>query len=335
MRRLGKLLFVPIPVGAFGHQLADSEQLLSNIKQYMTSCKLRAYGIFLSDPSNDFHANLVKREIKILPKIPFLYLHRLLLRLSPAYSELDNLIQKRGIELYSKLMSGPPSAIAQSITFDEEIEELREKFGHIPKLILLVCRDSGYDQMFGEQMSAERSYRNSEIKVFQKSIELLIQEGYSVVRLGRHNKETSESISGLIEVKDIASSNPDKMEFCVAKHCDFVISTGSGPDTLGMFFRKPIYFINAPTVGFRQSDTIRMWFLKEIFSTDSHFGTIEKLDFEHARPYIFDEQLLRDSVLEGKIVVRSRSEDEIFEKVKHSLDDYRGVGRIPIEFICY
>lgn len=335
MRRLGKLLFVPIPVGPFGHQLTDSEQLLSNIRQNMTSCKLRAYGIFLSNPSNDFHANLVKREMKILPKFPFLYLHRLLLRLSPAYWELDNLIQNRGIELYSKLMSGPPSAIAQSITFDEEIEELQEWFGLIPKLVLLVCRDSGYDQMFGEHFSTERSYRNSELKVFRKSIELLIQEGYSVVRLGRHNTKTSESISGLIELKDIVSSNPDKMEFCVAKLCDFIISTGSGPDTLGMFFRKPIYFINAPTVGFRQSGTIRMWFLKEIFSTDIHFGTIEKLDFEQARPFLFDEQLLRDSVLEGKIEVRSRSEDEIFEKVRCSLDDYRGIGRKPIEFIYY
>lgn len=330
-----KIIFVPFPVGAYGHQIADSEQLLWNLNKLSQDFRVHSFGIFLSRPANTFHAQMLKREIRILPKIPFLFIHRMLCRFSTSYRNLDKNIQERGINLYSELMNNSPSAMANAMTFEDEEKELYEFFGSAPKIALLVCRDSGYDDSLGYQISMEREYRNSDTKIFRNAIEFLRDEGYAVIRLGRHNKTERHRIEGLIEIQDIPSLNPDRMDFSVAKMSDFIISTGSGPDTLGMFFRKPIYFVNAPTIGFSQSNTIRSWFLKRIISGKMNREFEAVLDFEQAKLYLFDELLLRDEVLNGNISVKSRNESEILEHVKQCLENYRGLDQPKLAFIRY
>ena len=335
MRILPRVLLVPFPVGAYGHQIADSEQLLWNIKVRKKISNIYFFGIFLSKPANNFHAKLIRTEIFILPKFPFLYFHRLLRRISKTYHAVDFQIQKRGIELYSQLLSGPPSSLALATSFHSEIDELIRYFGCIPKFALLVCRDNRYDSLNGASIANERAFRNSDLEVFQKSITLLNKEGYTVVRLGRHNKLRNDPLDGSVEIQDIPSANPDKLDFCIANLCEFIISTGSGPDALGMFFRKPIYFINAPTVGFHQSRTIQMWLLKKVFSTCKNHNSLRPLNFDEAKKYLFDEQLLRDSILRGEIAVKSRSDDEILEAVEMCLKHFRGELVEPLEFVKY
>ena len=78
-----------------------------------------------------------------------------------------------------------------------------------------------------------------------------------------------------------------------------------------------------------------MWLLKKVFSTCKNHNSLRPLNFDEAKKYLFDEQLLRDSILRGEIAVKSRSDDEILEAVEMCLKHFRGELVEPLEFVKY
>lgn len=330
-----KIIFVPLPVGALGHQIMDAEQILFNIQQYKKMHKILVFGIFLSKPANQYHSKLIRSELIILPKFPLLYIHRILMRLSNSYSKLDAKIQGRGMEHYSKLTHLPKSSISEVMTFEEELKEVIDYFGQLPKLISFVCRDSGSDLLFSTTLAKECAYRNSSLEIFSQALHYLHQEGFTIVRLGRHNNLRMKGFSHLTEIQDIPSRNPDKMDFCISKLSDFFISTGSGPDIFATFFRKPIYFVNSSSVGYPQSPCIKSWFLKKLMVREHKFEPYIKLDFAKAISFLVDDSQLRKYLKSHDAILESRNGLEILEYVRCCLSDYRGELKKPLQYIQY
>lgn len=329
-----RILLIPLPVGAFGHQIMDIEQILFNLHEHKKAQRLLAFGIFLSKPANRYHSELIRSELIILPKFPFLYFHRILMRLFESYSSLDKKVQTRGIDHYSNLSFLPMSPMAEMVSLEEEMKEIVDYFGRIPKLISFVCRDSGNDSSFGVEISKEREYRNSSLKIFSEALHYLNQEGYTVVRLGRHNLK-KEDFPHLIEIQDIPSRNPDKMDFCIAKLSDFFISTGSGPDVLGIFFRKPIYFANSASVGWPKSPYIKSWLLKKVMVRKHKLGTYLELDLTEAKSILLDDSKLRRYLKSHDAFLASRSSKEILNYVRSCLSDYKGDVKDHFPYIQY
>jgi putative glycosyltransferase (TIGR04372 family) len=329
-----RILFIPLPVGAFGHQIMDIEQILYNLQEYKKAHRMLAFGIFLSKPANRYHSELIRSELTILPKFPFLYFHRILMRLFKSYSSLDKKIQTRGSDHYSKLSFLPMSPMAEMVSLEEEMMEVIDYFGHIPKLISFVCRDSGSDSLFGAEMSTERAYRNSSLESFSQALHYLNNEGYTIIRLGRYNLKKND-FHNLIEIQDIPSRNPDRMDFCIAKLSDFFISTGSGPDVLGIFFRKPIYFANSACVGWPRSPCIKSWLLKKVMVRKHKLESYLELDLTVAKSILLDDSELRRYLNSHDAFLASRSNKEILNFVRSCLSDYKGELRDHFPYIQY
>ena len=115
----------------------------------------------------------------------------------------------------------------------------------LDKLVLLCIRDSGY----GESISmgdAERiaEYRNSDILRYSEAINLLIDSGFFVVRMGNehkplHNIDHSKFVSFSKLSDEYAMEQIDLFQ-----SCSFVISSDTGLNKLAVICRKPLYMLN-------------------------------------------------------------------------------------------
>lgn len=115
----------------------------------------------------------------------------------------------------------------------------------LDKLVLLCIRDSKY----GESISmgdAERfaEYRNSDIFKYSEAINLLIDSGFFVVRMGNEHKSLY-NIDGSKFISFSRLSDEYSMEqIDLFQSCAFVVSSDTGLNKLAVICRKPLYMLN-------------------------------------------------------------------------------------------
>lgn len=97
----------------------------------------------------------------------------------------------------------------------------------------------GSVSQFNENIPEYHWCRNSDIALYYKTMQALIDKGYWVIRMG---KETEKEI-GIKSQKiiDYPKSNfkSDFLDMWLGAHCHFMVTTGSGIDTLCHAYRKP------------------------------------------------------------------------------------------------
>lgn len=111
--------------------------------------------------------------------------------------------------------------------------------------VCLHVRDGHYHKQHSRSTWQEsKSWRNIELQSFGPAIEVLVREGFQVVRLGVHAKER---LPGADEKRifDYATNGfrSGLLDIVLASKCDFMISTSSGIDSLAQVFRKPLYLV--------------------------------------------------------------------------------------------
>ena len=98
-----------------------------------------------------------------------------------------------------------------------------------------------------------------------------------VIRVGRHNStRISSPPNGYFEFLDIVESLPDSLEFELFENCDFVISTGSGPDNIGLFYRKLVLYLNVIPISAVPQTSLSPMLLIPAFHDGSTFARIER-----------------------------------------------------------
>lgn len=139
------------------------------------------------------------------------------------------------------------------ITFTEDEEKkgqkILEKMGikKSEKFILLMIRDKNYlDLKFPNQDWSYHNYRDLNLEDFTKTVNMLIDKGFSVIRMGQNS-------SDMFPLKrdkfiDYAKSEhrSDFMDFYLCANSYFCISTVYGLDSVARIFKKPILGIQYP-----------------------------------------------------------------------------------------
>ena len=97
------------------------------------------------------------------------------------------------------------------------------------------------------------SYRNADIATYEPAALALAERGYYVVRVGAKVAKKM----GIIHPRiiDFASLQPydDFMAIYLGAHCEFCITSGTGPDAIPVIFRRPVCYTNYVPIEYLQT----------------------------------------------------------------------------------
>lgn len=241
--------FIRLNSGSIGHFVQDTELVLHNIKSiFETQSNFKPIFILERKICNSYFEHMLySLNLLFVPWFPSYLLHRVLRKFSRKYRMRDNIILDKDRQKLAQVYA------TSSIYYlpDSDIRrgyELVEKLGitSLSKVVYLVIRDRGYDDfMKDNSFDSKQSWRQTPVAFFLPMVERLIERGFTVVRIGRHNVEKLRINSD--KYVDITSSpkiDADFLDFFLSYICQFAVSTGSGMDTLPQLFRKPTLFLN-------------------------------------------------------------------------------------------
>jgi putative glycosyltransferase (TIGR04372 family) len=181
------------------------------------------------------------------------------------------------------------------------------------KYVCVHVRDALYWKSRDPGIGSNSDFRNCDINDFVPAIRALIARGYHVIRVGY-------PVGGplaLDDAKFIDYSLKFRSEFLdiyLAATCDFMISTGSGIDSIAYMFRRPIlmcniapaarvfsdkpWVVNLPKLHRRRGSATLMGFAEMVESGVGDFLNTEQ--FEAAQVDFLDAppEVIRDAALE-------------------------------------
>jgi|TARA_B110000037_G_scaffold217713_1_gene279322 putative glycosyltransferase (TIGR04372 family) len=176
------------------------------------------------------------------------------------------------------------------------------------KIVCIHVRDSQFRNDKGR-----REHRNSKIENYLSSIKLLIDKGYTVIRLGgsKQNK-TNFKDTNYLEINDYQNM---KFSVFLIERCDFYIGTSSGPLDTAYMFKKPTLLTNAFTIlGFPRNENNRVIYR----NIELNSKKISLLDFLNL-PFFYHDLLYMDN--NGLKYIENTAE-EIYMGVKEFLLNY-------------
>jgi putative glycosyltransferase (TIGR04372 family) len=114
------------------------------------------------------------------------------------------------------------------------------------KYICLAVRDGSYlEREFPNKDFTYHNYRDSEISDYIEMANYFIRNGYFVIRMGRINHPIITTHNKFIDYAN-SQFRSDFADLYLFGNCEFVISTSTGMDRMGLIFRKQIGLVNLP-----------------------------------------------------------------------------------------
>ena len=151
------------------------------------------------------------------------------------------------------------------------------------KFVCLIVRDSKFTKKnFKNLKTSHNNFRNSEINNFKLASKALSKRGMFVVRVGRDTKKKFLVNDKKIIDYSYSKYISDLMDIYLISKCEFLISTGTGLDSVGFIFRKPICYINSCPLAILQNSGS-----KNIVLTKRHFYKNKELSLKD----IFDHKV--------------------------------------------
>lgn len=108
----------------------------------------------------------------------------------------------------------------------------------------LIVRDGGYYAARGEDENQGYELLNFDISTFELAAKSMAARGYQVVRMGAGSEKPFGA--GIVGVFDYALSShrSEFLDIYIAAHCEFAVSTQTGPDAVCLAFRRPVCYID-------------------------------------------------------------------------------------------
>ena len=108
----------------------------------------------------------------------------------------------------------------------------------------LVVRDGGYYAARGEIENPGYAFFNFDISAFELAAKNLASRGYQVVRMGAGSeKPFGAGITGVFDYA-LSAHRSEFLDIYIAAHCQFAVSTQTGPDAVCLAFRRPVCYID-------------------------------------------------------------------------------------------
>lgn len=242
------LQFVPLAVGSLGHLLLDTEKIIFEFGNLSKFDKFKLVFIYTERPVNAYFISRLKEIYPVKRSRTLFFLHRLLRKINGNYRERDRLLNLKNQKCLTEIHTQRPlfSTLNRSSCEFNQFQELVKDKG-FNKFVCVVIRDSGFDYELNRNLDEieMNQLRHTDATWFIPTIKYLNSQGFFVIRMGRHISSQLE-IEGLgyIEFSETFKYSNDALEFEIIERCEFMISTGSGPDNIGLLFRKVVLYVN-------------------------------------------------------------------------------------------
>ncbi|MBI3396657.1 MAG: TIGR04372 family glycosyltransferase [Spirochaetia bacterium] len=180
------------------------------------------------------------------------------------------------------------------------------------KIIPLIVRDDSYYADHG--ISRHNSYRHSDISLYAEVARRLTDMGYWVIRLSKKaGKRLDCSSERFIDYPFVDDMN-DLLDIWLVANCHFVISTGTGVDSVADVYGKPVAYLNSgPLHGIRSwSRMVGATKHHKWKSTNQPLNVYECLEYSFLRTQDYDragidlEPLTADEICEGALELEAR-----------------------------
>ena len=261
--------------------------------------------------SNQYLLQLVKRERMVIP----FWLGHLVFRLQSRFGVISGYLfeefKDKSVSQLVTVHTTKPCLAPSDNEIQDCINFIASKVDSSRPLVLIAIRDSGYDEYCVRKGFADKgiltrqAFRNGDINDYRDSILYLLQAGYSVVRVGRHNNVgLLEKLENYYDYSLDYNNHNDRYDVLMHKIAKFCISTGTGVDELSNLFRHRIYNVNFTMPGSRTQSHLNPIFLLQDYIDPQSQNKIplhEVLDTS-----LFDEHPNKLKVEKG-ILVRQKS----------------------------
>jgi putative glycosyltransferase (TIGR04372 family) len=227
--------------GRIGHFVYDTAMTAMSLDKEFKGAYLF---YFLPNIANKQWAKMVKRELNVYYWVRLLAFANLLIPGGEKHSVIPGMSQ----EYTSRDLKGLIYHSDFEFKFtNNEIkfvkDWLHEKgWRDDDKIICVQVRDSQY---LPTKNWAYHDYRNSDINTYIPAMELLVQKGYWVFRMGNTMKEPIKTLNSKIIDYPFDQHKDDLIDIWLFANCDLCITTGSGPDAISCVYRKPSLHINS------------------------------------------------------------------------------------------
>ena len=159
-------------------------------------------------------------------------------------------INKKGIvwqthDINNVLSSAPPI-----ISFSQDEEDYAKKIlvnnniSKNDKIILLTIRDEEYYNNIYRLKKEQNKHRNSDIGIFSDLIAYLCNKDFKVVRMGKIVKEKVDYKHPNFFDYAVSKIRSDFLDIYLFNISNFIISNGTGLDSVAALFRKKILYLN-------------------------------------------------------------------------------------------
>jgi putative glycosyltransferase (TIGR04372 family) len=337
-----------IPSHRIGHLAGDMEIYLNKKNKLK---KKKEVDIFFSTKiiSNKTLYFLIKKEILIFPQY-FFSIYQLLIFFKKFFSLFDQfIINLTWHDTSGKIGESYVINIKPPIDFYKKGDLFLKKIGisENDKIVCLNIRDNEYlKYKFPEKNWDYHRYRDSDVKNYFLTINELIKRGFYIFRMGEKvEKKIHLNSPNFIDYAN--KYRTDFLDIYLASRCNFVISTGTGWDSVPAFiFKKPIAYVNiCPLISVLAISFSKFFFVsfkeyqdnftkkklniknlseKKILSANS-FSEFKKNNIniiENSPQDIYNVVIELLNFLEGKNVCNSKANKKLFWKnfLKYSID---------------
>jgi putative glycosyltransferase (TIGR04372 family) len=189
---------------------------------------------------NDFWAKMVKRNFLVFPR----------LYLKPIASW--NKILPGGAIHHNSYTYTPTGdlfgkvPVPMSFLPDEDAEAkawlCRQGWQEGEPFVCLLVRDSSFKGEHGRQGGF--TFRNSDIATYATAAEWLAEQGVWVLRMGKKMAKPIPTNHPRIIDYAFHPEKSDLLDIWLFAHCDFCITTSSGPDMISAVYHRPLLVLN-------------------------------------------------------------------------------------------
>lgn len=114
------------------------------------------------------------------------------------------------------------------------------------KIVCLLIRDNNYLTKYIGGDWKYHNYRNYNIKNFYPAINQLLENNYTVFRMGKYVKEKININHPKFVDYPFTKQRSDFLDVYISSICKFCVTTASGFDAIPYVFRKPLAFLHVP-----------------------------------------------------------------------------------------
>jgi len=207
----------------------------------------------------------------------------------------------------------------------EYFNNWRKKNSFKKKYVCISSRDPGF---YNEQIE---NPRNFSFKYYDLLIRMLLDEDYTVVRMGRKYEDNYNfGNKNYIELYEIEKNNKklDLIETLLFKYCEFIVSGNSGIDAFAALFKKKIFIPNNFPAG-RIPRYLDCTFIPQIYSLNNQILNFEDIP----KKILLSEDI--DNLKNNNIKLIKTNSLDILEMVRNYLNNknFEGVSVSKRNFI--